>query len=73
MNMRYKIYVFLLLMVFSIGAMTQQPDTRHIRIVDTLTAQEKANRNPIFLRLELDSLIKQSSRQVLLSDVTYHG
>ncbi len=63
MTMRYKIYFSLLLLVFSAGLFAQstgpggQPDTKHIRIVDTLTAQEKVNRNPVILKAELDSMI----------------
>jgi hypothetical protein len=68
-TMRYKIYLLLLsLLVFS-GLMAQTPshnpgsggkaDTKQIRIADTLTAQEKSNRNPVILKTELDSLIKQ--------------
>jgi cell division protein FtsB len=34
-------------------------DTRHLRIVDTLTIQEKATRNPVILKTELDSMIRQ--------------
>jgi hypothetical protein len=59
MTMRYKIYISVLLLVFSAGLFAQQPDARHIRIADTMTAQEKANRNPVILKTELDSLIKQ--------------
>ncbi len=57
--MRYKIYISLLLLLFSTGLSARQPDTRHIRIADTLTAQEKTTRNPVILKTELDSLIKQ--------------
>ena len=63
--MRYKIYLSFLLLVISTDLCAQspgfggQPDTKHIRIVDTLTAQEKANRNPVILKTELDSLIKE--------------
>jgi hypothetical protein len=70
-----KINFSLLLLVLSVGLYAQhpgpggqpsytgvsegKPDTRHIRIVDTLTAQEKSNRNLVILRLELDSMISQ--------------
>jgi hypothetical protein len=63
--MSSKIFLSFLLLVFSSGAIAQhpgtggQPDTKHIRIVDTLTAQEKLNRNPVILKTEYDSLIKQ--------------
>jgi cell division protein FtsB len=36
----------------------QTPAKKEIRIVDTLTTQEKAERNPILLRTEIDSLVK---------------
>jgi hypothetical protein len=73
--MRYKIYLSLLLLLSSPGLMAQttgpgrQPlhhtaaegmtDTKLIRIVDSLTMQEKINRNPVILKAELDSLIDQ--------------
>lgn len=57
--MRYKIYISFLLLLFSTGLLAQQPGTKHIRIVDTLTPQEKAARNPIILKAEFDSLITQ--------------
>ena len=73
--MRYKIYSSLLLLLIFSGVYSQntgpggQPshnpgtdgktETKHIRIVDTLTVQEKTNRNPIILKSELDSLIAQ--------------
>ena len=63
--MRYKIYLSVLLLFISATLFSQptgsggQPDTKHIRIVDTMTAQEKVNRNPVILKAELDSLIKK--------------
>jgi hypothetical protein len=57
--MRYKIYCSFVLLIFSMSLLAQQPDTKYIRIVDSLTAQEKANRNPVILKTELDSLIRQ--------------
>lgn len=57
--MRYKLYFFLFSLLLSAGLFAQQPDNRHIRIVDTLSTQEKATRNPIILKTELDSLVKQ--------------
>ena len=59
MIMRYKIYLSLFLLLLSTALIAQQPNTKHIRIVDTLTTQEKTNRNPVILKAELDSLIKQ--------------
>jgi len=58
MRQKIGISLFFLLLVTGIYAQ-QQPDKRSLRIVDTLTAQEKANRNPVILKAELDSLIKQ--------------
>ncbi len=56
--MRNKI-ILLLWMLFPAYVMNaQQPGPRHIRIVDTMTIQEKSGRNPILLRSELDSLVK---------------
>src|SRR5260221_3777987 len=57
--MRNKIAISLFLLLVTIGICAQQQDKNPIRIVDTLTAQEKTNRNPVILKTELDSLIKQ--------------
>ena len=59
MIMSYKIYISFLLLFFSTAIFSQHTETRSIRIVDTLTTQEKANRNPVILKSELDSLIQQ--------------
>ena len=59
MIMRTKICFTLLLLAWSTGLFAQLPDTKLIRIVDTLTAAEKTNRNPVILKSELDSLIRQ--------------
>jgi cell division protein FtsB len=59
MTMHYKIYFSFFLLVISLGLLAQQPNAKHIRIVDTLTAQEKVNRNPVILKSEFDSLISQ--------------
>jgi len=56
--MRYKICFSFLFLLLSVGLFAQQPDTQRIRIVDTLTAKEKINRNDVILKSELDSLIK---------------
>lgn len=57
--MRNKIFFLALLFFFSTGAMAQQPNERKgIRIVDTLTTQERNTRNPIILKAELDSLLQ---------------
>ena len=57
--MRYKIIISLFLLLATIGMYAQQQAKNPIRIVDTLTAQEKTSRNPVILKTELDSLIKQ--------------
>jgi len=59
MIMRYKIYISFLLLLFSTVIFSQHAETRSIRIVDTLTTQEKTNRNPVILKSELDSLVQQ--------------
>ena len=56
--MRYTICFSFLFLLLSVGLFAQQPDTQRIRIVDTLTAKEKINRNGVILKSELDSLIK---------------
>jgi hypothetical protein len=58
--MRLKIIISTLSFLMMTGLYAQQQqDKKLIRIVDTLTAQEKNNRNPVILKTELDSLIKQ--------------
>lgn len=59
MIMRHKLFIFLLVLIISIKPYAQQPGSKFIRIVDTLTVQEKVNRYPVLLKSELDSLIKQ--------------
>ena len=59
MKIRYKIYLSLGLLFISTAVFAQQVETKHIRIVDTLTSQEKVQRNPIILQAEVDSLINQ--------------
>jgi hypothetical protein len=56
--MRYKLIISLFFCLFTGCLLGQQPETKHIRIADTLTAQEKANRNTVILKSELDSLIQ---------------
>lgn len=36
----------------------QQPDKTKLRVVDTLSKQERLNRNPVILKAELDSMIQ---------------
>ncbi len=54
--MKY-IIIFLLFLV-SLAVSAQDTGRRGIRIVDTLTIQEKSDRNPVLLQSELDSLIQ---------------
>ena len=56
--MRNRIFIFLLVMGFPAGLYAQQPGIKPLRIADTLSVQERNNRNLIILRSELDSLIK---------------
>ncbi len=58
MKIRYKIYISIWLLFISTAIFAQQVEPKHIRIVDTLTGQEKVQRNPIILKTEVDSLIK---------------
>lgn len=51
---------------FSSLSAQQPPSKTTIRIVDTLTTQEKNNRNPLILRSELDSMIKKFNDSVAL-------
>lgn len=55
--MRYNLFLFCLLFFSSVSSYAQA-DTKTIRIVDTLTPQEKKSRNPVILKSELDSMIK---------------
>jgi hypothetical protein len=56
--MRYTLLV--LLLACSLTSLhAQQPDRKTIRVVDVLSPQEKNERNPVILRSELDSMIKQ--------------
>jgi hypothetical protein len=55
--MKYPIALIFLLMVAVSPAGSQQQPEKKLRIVDTLTANEKTTRNPILLRSELDSII----------------
>jgi hypothetical protein len=63
--MRYKFFISILFLLATVPIFAQpgspggQPDKKLIRIVDTMTQQEKTSRNPVILRSELDSLIKQ--------------
>jgi hypothetical protein len=46
-----------MLFLVAVGAWSQDSVSHRIRIVDTLTAQEKQQRNPVLLRSEIDSLL----------------
>lgn len=48
----------LFFLVLATANAQQQPDKTKLRVVDTLSKQEKANRNPIILKAELDSMIQ---------------
>ncbi len=56
--MRHRIYITIFFFLCTVSVFGQQPDKKPLRIVDTLTVQERSARNPIILRSELDSLIK---------------
>ena len=56
--MLHKLITSLVFCLFTGCLLAQQPETKYIRIADTLTAQEKINRNTVILKSELDSLIK---------------
>lgn len=59
--MKYNLLVSLLFICL-LGTVTAQqqppPDKSKIRIVDTLSKQERSNRNPVLLKTELDSMIQ---------------
>ena len=56
--MRNRILISFLFILTMASADAQQPDKTKIRIVDTLTRQERTNRNPVILKAELDSMIQ---------------
>lgn len=56
--MHYKLIISLVFCLFAGSLPAQQPEAKYIRIADTLTAQEKLNRNTVILKSELDSLIQ---------------
>lgn len=55
--MNFKLIISILFCLVSCSLMGQEPEKKSIRIVDTLTLQEKDNRNTVILKSELDSLI----------------
>lgn len=65
--MRNKTWVTIFGVLMTVSAMAQIPDSKPLRVVDTLTVQEKTNRNPVILRSELDSMISEyNNRQAQL-------
>ena len=56
--MNYKLIISLLFCFVPGCLFAQQPEAKYIRIVDTLTTQEKVNRNTVILKSELDSMIQ---------------
>ncbi len=63
--MSHKLFVLVLcLAALSISA--QEPERKSIRIVDSLTAQEKTDRNTVLLRSELDSLVQLHGNKQLV-------
>lgn len=55
--MNFKLIISILFCLVSCSLVGQEPEKKSIRIVDTLTLQEKDNRNTVILKSELDSLI----------------
>jgi len=53
-----KLIISLFFFLVAVSLLAQQPEAKYIRIADTLTAQEKLNRNTVILKSELDSLIE---------------
>jgi hypothetical protein len=56
--MNKKLILSVCLLFFGLLVLAQQPGSRSLRIVDSLTAKETAERNPVLLKAELDSLLK---------------
>jgi hypothetical protein len=56
--MNYKLIISFFLCLAALTVVAQEPEKKSIRIVDSLTAQEKDNRNTVILKSELDSLIQ---------------
>ncbi len=65
--MRNKIWITVFGVLLTVSSLAQSPDKKPVRVVDTLTPQEKTGRNPVLLRSELDSLIADhNSKQAQL-------
>jgi len=56
--MKYRWRVVMLIVFLPVYVFAQEPVKKNLRIVDSLTNEEKVNRNPVLLRSEMDSLIK---------------
>ncbi|MGZ8516465.1 MAG: hypothetical protein ACXWWD_03900 [Chitinophagaceae bacterium] len=55
--MNYKLIISIIFCLVGTCLAAQEPEKKSIRIVDTLTVQEKNSRNTVILQSELDSLI----------------
>ena len=55
--MNYKLIFSIFFCLVTCNLLAQEPEKKSIRIVDSLTAQEKDNRNTVILKSELDSLV----------------
>ena len=55
--MNYKLIISIFFCLVTCNLLAQEPEKKSIRIVDSLTAQEKDNRNTVILKSELDSLV----------------
>ena len=56
--MNHKLIFSIVFCLFAICLSAQEPENKSIRIADTLTAQEKAGRNTVILKSEMDSLVQ---------------
>ena len=56
--MNNKLFILLFFCMVTCSLIAQEPEKKSIRIVDTLTIQERDNRNTVILKSELDSLIQ---------------
>lgn len=55
--MNHKLIILIIFCLVGYNLVAQEPKKKSIRIVDTLTVQEKDNRNTVILKSELDSMI----------------
>ena len=56
--MKHNLIISFLFCLAAVSIQAQGPEKKSLRIVDTLTTQEKDNRNTVILKSELDSLIR---------------